>query len=212
MNLKKIEVLYNTKNGVRPSQGYEGDFAYDIYASEGRLVPPLTFKSVPIPTDLKIAFDPSDIGMKISLRSGVANNTPLVISNAPGIVEGTYRGEVKVLVRNTFIDNRLVEFAFNEKGERIAVKNIPTKVLESARKFYDEETELLNYEGVTPEISKMVFKTHVPAGTVYIAKHTRFAQVHFQNKVFAEFVKADTLPESVRGEKGFGSSGSKFPS
>ncbi|WP_220428491.1 hypothetical protein, partial [Streptococcus lutetiensis] len=89
--MKKLEVMYKKEKGaVKPTQGYEGDFAFDMYASEGRLVPPLTFRSVPVPTNLKTAFDPIEAGMFISLRSGCASKTPLIVSNSPGIVEGTY--------------------------------------------------------------------------------------------------------------------------
>jgi dUTPase len=209
--VKQIDVFYNkTKHGKVPTQGYPGDFAYDMYVSKGTLVPPLTFKSIMVETDLRTAFDPVEVGMKISLRSGAAAKTPLVVPNTPGIVEGTYRDGLKILVRNSFIDSRLVDFAFTVEGKRIPVKDIPPQVLTRARQFYNEETELLGYEGVTPEVQEMVYKTHVPAGTVYIAKHDRIAQMHFQEKVAANFIPKEDLPDSVRGEKGMGSSGSSF--
>ena len=206
--MKNLDVLYSkTKHGKVPTQGYEDDFAYDMYSSEGVIVPPLTFRSVQIPTDFKTAFDPVEAGMKLNLRSGVAANTPLLLSNGTGIIEGTYRKGIGILVRNSFIDNRLVDFAFNAKGERIPVSSIPPQVLTRARRFYKEETELLGYPDVTPEVKKMVYHTHVPAGTVYIAKHTRVAQIHFQEKIYANFIPENNLPDSVRGERGFGSSG-----
>lgn len=208
--MKKIEVMYKEgKNVKEPTQGYPGDFAYDIYASKGVLVPPLTFKSIMVETDLKMAFDPIEAGMKVSLRSGAAANTPLLVSNSPGIVEGTYRDGIKVLIRNSFIDNRLVDFAFNLKGERIPVSSIPKEVMARALKFYNEETTKLGYGDTSPEVKKMVYKTHVPAGTIYIAKGDRPAQIHFQEKVTAEFVPTNTLPDSVRGTGGLGSSGHK---
>jgi dUTPase len=198
-------------NAVVPTQGYENDFAYDMYASEGVMVPPLTFKSIQVPTGLRTAFDPTLYGMKVNLRSGAAANTPLILANGTGIIEGTYRDGIKILVRNTFIDNRLVDFAFNVKGERIAVADIPKSVLQRAKEKFNEETKLLGYEKATSQIEKDVFVTKVPAGTIYIAEGDRVAQMHFSPKVFAYFTEAEgDLPESVRGEGGLGSSGSSL--
>ena len=148
--------------------------------------------------------------MKVSLRSGVAAKTPLIVSNTPGIIEGTYRDGIKILVRNTFIDNRLVDFVFNVEGERVPVKEIPEDVMNKALEFYKEETELLGYGDTTPEVKDMVYKTHVPAGTIYVAKHDRIAQMHFQDKITANFINSKTLPKSERGKKGLGSSGTKL--
>lgn len=210
--MKKLEVMYKKEKGaVKPTQGYEGDFAFDMYASEGRLVPPLTFRSVPVPTNLKTAFDPIEAGMFISLRSGCASKTPLIVSNSPGIVEGTYRDGIGILLRNTFIDNSLVDFVITTKGERLPISKVPQKVLQEARRFYDAETELLGYAEPTSKKAKAendaAYRTLVPRGTVYIAKHDRVAQMSFIPKIVAEFKETGVLPESVRQEKGFGSSG-----
>jgi len=204
---KELEVLYNKDKGaIVPTQGREDDYAFDVYTTEGTLIPPLTFKSVKLDTGLRTAFDPTEYGMKVSLRSGVAYKTPLIVTNSPGIVEGSYRDNIGILVRNTFIDNRLVDFAYNIKGERIKVSDIPKYVLKKALKFYEEETELLGYPDVTPEVKEQLYKTIVPAGTIYIAKHERPAQIHFQERVKVTF-KEGSLPNSERGTGGFGSSG-----
>ncbi|ALA13006.1 dUTP nucleotidohydrolase [Bacillus phage TsarBomba] len=207
--MKKVDVLYNTEEGLKPTQAYPGDFAYDIYASEGRLVPPMTFSSVIVPTDFKLAFDPDEYGLKMNLRSGVSVDTPLILSNGTGIVEGTYRNGLGIILRNVFTDNRLVPFAFDTAGNRVEVSSIPKQVLRKARKDYEEESEKLGYESLTPYLKEHVFVDLVPAGTVYIAKHIRVAQIHFQEKVEAEFTKSAKLPDSVRGTKGTGSSGTK---
>jgi dUTPase len=205
-----VDVLYKKDyNSVVPTQGYENDFAYDMYANEGVLVPPLTFKSRQVSTGFKTAFDPTDMGMKINLRSGAAANTPLILSNGTGIIEGTYRDGLKILVRNTFIDNRLLHFAFTVKGERIAIKDIPKSVMQKAKELFDAETKLLGYDKSTSKLEKELFVTMVPAGTIYIAEGDRIAQMHFVKKVFAKFIEATgDLPDSVRGEGGLGSSGS----
>lgn len=207
--MKNITVMYERNEKVtEPTQGYEDDFAYDLYSSEGRLVPPLTFKSVIIPTDFKIAFDPTEAGMKVALRSGVAANTPLILSNAPGIVEGSYRKGVGVLVRNTFIDNRLVDFVFNEKGERIPFSTVPSHVKKAAKEAFNEEQKALGYDiPLNKDQQRDIFTKLAPGGTIYIAKETRIAQIYFSPKYYAKFDPTVTLPDSVRGENGLGSSG-----
>jgi dUTP pyrophosphatase len=209
MTKTNLDVHYNTKEGLKPTQGYSNDFAYDMYASEGVLVPPLTFRSVKIPTDLKLAFDPQKAGMHISLRSGAAANTPLIISNAPAVIEGTYRNGVQILVRNSFIDNSLVDFVMDIEGNRVPLQEVPNSVKRAARQFYTDETDLLGYAGTNEEVEKVVYKTVVPRGTVYVRKHERIAQMFFADRYFVNFVEDETLPPSERGEKGLGSSGTK---
>lgn len=207
--MQELDVLYQLgENGLKPTQGYDDDFAYDMYAAVGSLVPPLTFKAVVIPTQFKTAFDPTQAGELVALRSGIGFNTPLIITNAPGIIEGTYRGEHNILVRNMFIDNGLVPFAFDIKGNKIALSAIPKPVLAEARKNYEEESEKLGYDSLNDLQAQVLFKTVVPRGTIYVAKHDRIAQLFYVNKIKANFKEVDSLPESVRGEGKFGSSGS----
>jgi dUTPase len=208
--MKQIDVLYNlSKDGLEPTQGYELDYAYDVYASKGVLVPPLTFKSVRIHTGLRTAFDPELVGLMANLRSGIAANTPLILSNGTGIIEGTYRGEIQILVRNSFIDNSLVPFVLTLKGEQVPISELPKEVLEEARRFYEEETNLLGYEGIDKTVQQIAYQTVVPRGTIYIQKHERVAQLSLSDKFSINWIETDKLPESVRQEGGLGSSGVK---
>jgi dUTPase len=208
--MKQIDVLYNlSKDGLAPTQGYELDYAYDVYASKGVLVPPLTFKSVRIHTGLRTAFDPELVGLMANLRSGIAANTPLILSNGTGIIEGTYRGEIQILVRNSFIDNSLVPFVLTLKGEQVPISELPKEVLEEARRFYEEETNLLGYEGIDKTVQQIAYQTVVPRGTIYIQKHERVAQLSLSDKFSINWTETDKLPESVRQEGGLGSSGVK---
>src|SRR5206468_11628604 len=179
-----------------------------MYAAVGALVPPLTFKAVIIPTQFKTAFDPKQAGELVALRSGIGANTPLIITNAPGIIEGTYRGEHNILVRNMFIDNSLVPFVFDIKGRQIPLSEVPKDVLDEARQKFLEESEQLGYPALNEVQEQTVFKTVIPRGTIYVAKHDRIAQLFYVNKIKANFIESDSLPESIRGEGKFGSSGS----
>lgn len=209
--MEKVDVYYLVgRDVVVPTQGYEGDFASDLISSEGRLVPPLTFKSVIIPTKLQTAFDESLVGMKLALRSGVAANTPLLLSNAPAVIEGTYRGTINVIVRNSFIDNSLVDFVFDLKGNKVPLREVPAEVKKKAREAFDAESTNLGYDKVEKGVRDTIFKTLVPRGTVYVPKNSRIAQMYFSPKIQPNFIPVEELPTSERSNRGLGSSGTEF--
>lgn len=206
--MESLDVFYNVgENGVTPTQGYEDDFAYDLYTSEGAVVPPVSFKSTMLYTEVRQAFDPKKAGMKVNLRSGVSSETPLILSNGTGIVEGTYRDQVKILVRNTFIANKLLEYAFDPKGNQVPVEDIPEEVLQKGREHIENELEVLGFGVLAEEVKDALFVTHVPAGTIYIPKNTRIAQASFAPKMEVNYIHSEDLEESERGENGVGSSG-----
>jgi dUTPase len=206
--LKEIEVLYlEDKDLIVPTQGYEDDYATDLYTSEGKLIPHSTFKSIIIPTNLFTAFNPKDFGMLITLRSGIGANSPLVMSNSVGVVEGTYRGNIGIIVRNTFADNSLVDFVFDVKGNKIPLNQVPSPVKKDAREFFETESEMLDYKNVNEGNANQLFKKVVPRGTIYIPKGTRIAQMFFADKITPKFKPVKELPVSSRGENGYGSSG-----
>lgn len=134
----------------------------DVHALEGVLVPPLTFASVEVQTDLEAILRP------IWLHRDVCLNTPLVISNTP--VTPVNEAATTLLVRNSFIDNSLVEFVLNIKGERIPLQQVPSPVKKAARTFYENELNRLDIHNMNKEVDKKIFKSLVPRGTVYIAK------------------------------------------
>lgn len=120
---------------------YDGDAGHDIRASEDLTISAGETKVCP--TGVKIAM-PRDMVCILKERSGLASNG---ICLGGGVIDSSYRGEVKVVLRNT------TDKEFNiKKGDRIA-------------------------------------------------------QAIFLSIPSINFVKSDSLPESKRGEKGFGSSG-----
>jgi dUTPase len=206
---KELDVYYLDKPELTvPTQGYEGDFAYDVYAAEGVLVPPVTFQSAMIPTSLYTAFDETEAGMRFAMRSGTAKKTPLILSNAPAIIEGTYRNQIGVLVRNAFVDNSQVPFAITIDREQVRMDDIPSPIKKAARELWEADMKLLGYEqDLKSPVAKEIFKSTLPRGTVYIPKGARIAQMYFSEKYKVNFKPVNELPESVRGQGGFGSSG-----
>ncbi|UNA01520.1 deoxyuridine triphosphatase [Bacillus phage vB_BcgM] len=248
--------------GYLPENAHGNDFCDDIRAAEGRLVPPSTFKSVLVPTGLKTAFA-DNYGMKANSRSGSAYHTPIILSNCTGIIEGTYRGFLGILLRNTFVDSSVVDFVFDAKGKRIPLSEVPKEVLENAREFYVEDSMNLGYDkpktmedfnkellawkkrkdagefsisrltairkkieanqqltirendawldqkAPQPSAQQRLFVDLVPRGTVYVAKGERIAQIHYQERLKANYNVVDELDETKRGDSSYGGTGLK---
>lgn len=249
-------------DGYLPENAHGNDFCDDVRAAEGRLVPPSTFASVLVPTGLKTAFADT-YGMKANSRSGSAYHTPIILSNCTGIIEGTYRGFLGILLRNTFVDSSLVDFVFDAKGKRIPLSEVPKEVLENAREFYEDDSVNLGYDKPktmedfnkellawkkrkdagefaisrltairkkidagqqlsirendawldqkTPQPSAQhrLFVDLVPRGTIYVAKGERIAQIHYQERVKANYNVVDELDETKRGDSSYGGTGLK---
>ncbi|ALA46789.1 dUTP nucleotidohydrolase [Bacillus phage DirtyBetty] len=127
-----------------PKNAHGDDFCDDVYAAEGRLVPPATFKSILVPTNVTTEFD-AKYGLKLNTRSGMGYKTPLILANATGIIEASYRGTIGVLLRNTFVGSSLVDFVFDTSGNRVPYTEIPEELIAQAREFFEEESEFLGY-------------------------------------------------------------------
>lgn len=249
-------------DGYLPENAHGNDFCDDIRAAEGRLVPPSTFASVLVPTGLKTAFA-DRYGMKANSRSGSAYHTPIILSNCTGIIEGTYRGYLGILLRNTFVDSSVVDFVFDAKGKRIPLSEVPKEVLENARQFYEDDSVTLGYDkpktmedfnkellawkkrkdagefaisrltairkkidagqqlsirendawldqkAPQPSAQQRLFVDLVPRGTIYVAKGERIAQIHYQDRIKANYNVVDELDETKRGDSSYGGTGLK---
>lgn len=104
-------------NAKLPSQGKPGDAAFDLYCVENISIP--VSSTIAISTGLVLAdmpdnFNSSSIFLQIVGRSGLALKGIFPIG---GIIDSTYRGEIKVIVYNG--NSRMDPFKFNA-GDRIA--------------------------------------------------------------------------------------------
>ena len=75
------------------SRAHPGDAGLDLCASETKRIVGLGVTLVP--TGLKVIIPEGCFGM-LTLRSGWACEHEVVMPNAPGIIDSTYRGEIKV--------------------------------------------------------------------------------------------------------------------
>lgn len=128
-----------------PAYAHPGDAGADLVAAEAvRLAPG---RRALVGTGVRIALPDGYVAFVVP-RSGLAAKHGITIVNAPGTVDAGYRGEIKVSLLNTDLDEP-----------------------------YD------------------------------VAVGDRIAQLIVMPVPRARFIPVDALPESVRGEGGFGSTG-----
>lgn len=123
-----------SKDYVLPKYETPGSAGIDIkaYIDDG-VINILPGQTVAIPTGLYFAI-PQGYEMQIRPRSGLSAKTNLIIPNSPGTIDSDYRGELKVLLRNTSLpspDSPTYGVQFIEHGMRIAqmvLAKVPTIV------------------------------------------------------------------------------------
>lgn len=103
-----------------PKQGTPESIGADVHAylktDSGRaikmVVPPNTTRT--IPTGIVACAEPP-YSILVCSRSGMAMQKTLFVTNAPGVIDPDYRGEIKILLHNGGVENQWVEH-----GDRIA--------------------------------------------------------------------------------------------
>jgi len=92
-----------THPGLTPKKANNGDAGYDLRAA----LPGPKFKEVLEPgqtqtirTGFAMELPSNAFGM-VCTRSGLASDYGIIVFNSPGIIDSGYRGEVKVILRNS---------------------------------------------------------------------------------------------------------------
>ena len=142
--MKPLPVLLVTMGEV-PSYAHPGDAGVDLRSTESVAIPPGARRT--IGTGVAIALPDGYVGL-VHPRSGLAAKHGITVLNSPGTVDAAYRGEIKVTLLNTDLEN-----------------------------------------------------------TFEIAVGDRIAQLVIQSVEKVHFIQVDRLPDSHRGEGGFGSTG-----
>jgi dUTP pyrophosphatase len=96
-----------------PERAYEGDAGLDLSSCERVELGP--GERALVPTGLAVAIPDGYAGF-VQPRSGLAARHGITIVNTPGLIDSGYRGEVKVALLNTDVDESFVV----EPGMRIA--------------------------------------------------------------------------------------------
>jgi dUTP pyrophosphatase len=96
-----------------PERAHEHDAGYDLRAAEDARLEPGERASVG--TGVAVAIPEGHAGLVLP-RSGLAAKHGIALTNAPGLIDAGYRGEIRVLLLNT---DRTEAFAI-ARGDRIA--------------------------------------------------------------------------------------------
>lgn len=81
-----------------PTRAHEGDAGLDLYAAEGARIGP--GQRVSVGTGLVAELPDGWAGLVVP-RSGLALKHGIALVNSPGLIDPTYRGEIRVLLLNT---------------------------------------------------------------------------------------------------------------
>jgi len=96
-NNNKLYIELLTDTARIPTVAHAGDAGMDFYADEDITLAPGDVAV--ISTGIKMAI-PTGYYLDLRPRSGISKNFPNYIANAPGTIDSTYRGEIKVMVVN----------------------------------------------------------------------------------------------------------------
>jgi len=106
-----IEVLISS--GQVPQYAHPGDAGADLYASEATVLEP--GRRATVGTGVSIALPDGYVAFVVP-RSGLAARHGITIVNSPGTVDAGYRGEIRVTLLNTDLDESYAVAV----GDRIA--------------------------------------------------------------------------------------------
>jgi dUTP pyrophosphatase len=96
-----------------PAGAYEGDAGLDLASVEEAVLAPGERRTVS--TGLAVAIPAGHAGF-VQPRSGLASRHGITVVNSPGLIDAGYRGELKVVLLNTDVD----EPFHVRPGDRIA--------------------------------------------------------------------------------------------
>ena len=82
-----------------PTYAHAGDAGLDLHAREDAVLAAGGGRAL-VPTGIAIAVPPGHAGF-VAPRSGLALRHGIGVVNAPGVIDASYRGEVKVILLNT---------------------------------------------------------------------------------------------------------------
>ena len=118
-----------------PVYAHAGDAGLDLVAREDAVVGAGGGRAL-VPTGIAVAIPPGHAGFVVP-RSGLALKHGIAVVNAPGLIDSSYRGEVKVILLNTDpTDDYQVH-----RGDRIA-QLVVQRVEEVAWEVVDEVSDL----------------------------------------------------------------------
>lgn len=106
-----VQVLLGS--GTVPAYAHPGDAGADLHSAQSLVIEP--GRRATVGTGVSIALPDGYVGFVVP-RSGLAMRSGISIVNSPGTVDAGYRGEIRITLLNTDLDEPFVI----EVGDRIA--------------------------------------------------------------------------------------------
>lgn len=215
--LNPVVKFTKSEGAIAPKRGREADVAHDLFTDKDAVIVPGRLGATVVTTGIRTAFDPNLYGLFINPRGGMMKY-PLTLGNTQGVVEGEYRGDVGLPLKNTFplqfgeYTNATRVLVITEDGKLVGkpVKEVHESYPEFDKLYEEQLTKLGNeLDLIYDNIFTGVTETHVVAGTIFIPKGTRLCQAFLLPRYATNFVEVDELDETERGEGAYGSSGVK---
>ena len=113
-----LKVKKLTNDAKIPTQGYQGDAGWDLYASRKTIIAGNTIGKVPTGVALEI---PKNYFGKLYDRSGFGSKYTLSVK--AGVIDSNYRGEIIVIMANT--GNYPIVIEQGDKFAQIAFHLVP---------------------------------------------------------------------------------------
>ena len=95
-----------TPTALLPTRAHPGDAGLDLYADVTMTIPAGKWEA--IPTGVAMKMEDWQVG-QVCPRSGLALKKGVTVLNAPGIIDSTFTGEIKVILINQSAQDFIVE-------------------------------------------------------------------------------------------------------
>ena len=153
---------------------------FDLVAVEDVIIAPGETALVPLGFAVEI---PPGFEMQVRPRSGISLRTKLRVANAPGTVDGDFRGEVGVIVDNNATGGNFIDYSYGLIDGRFIGDVAEGQTVECEADYEDISVYYLIRKG-----------DRIAQGVIAPVERVTFAVV-------------DELSETVRGTGGFGHTG-----
>ncbi|MDD3520001.1 MAG: dUTP diphosphatase [Actinomycetota bacterium] len=128
----KIRIQILDKTLIYPEYAHEGDAGLDLRSSTDAILMP--FERKLIPTGIRIEIPRGYAGF-VQPRSGLAIKNGISLVNTPGLIDSSYRGEIKAILINLDSKNNFII----KKGDRIC--QLVLLKVEKAEIIFTDELE-----------------------------------------------------------------------
>lgn len=121
LKIKKLDDSLPT-----PRYAHEGDAGLDLYSAQDVKLEP--GQRALVSTGIAIAIPEGYAGF-VQPRSGLAAKQGVSIVNTPGLIDSGYRGEVKVILLNTDLEDS-VRISRGDRIAQLVIQEVPVVALE----------------------------------------------------------------------------------